>query len=116
MKKVIDWESKFNIFIDKNKNKSFAWGSWDCCKFANALIKVMTDEDLIPKKLKWKDEKPASAAIVVVLTPNKKAPVKPTPLAKAPPSKAAAPVVTAHTTTKAFTALFTALAIYSPNS
>jgi hypothetical protein len=63
MKKVIDWESKFNIFIDKNKNKSFAWGSWDCCKFANALIKEMTDEDLIPKKLKWKDEKTAMTAI-----------------------------------------------------
>jgi hypothetical protein len=63
MKKVIDWESKFNIFIDKNKNKSFSWGSWDCCKFANAVIKEMTDEDLIPKKLKWKDEKTAMNSI-----------------------------------------------------
>ena len=63
MKKVTDWEIKFNLFIDKNKNKSFKWGSWDCCKFSNALIKEMTQEDLIPKKLKWTDEKTAMKSI-----------------------------------------------------
>tara|TARA_R100001591_G_scaffold20178_2_gene28457 strand:- start:416 stop:832 length:417 start_codon:yes stop_codon:yes gene_type:complete len=63
MKKVIDWEIRFNSFIDKHKNKPFAWGSWDCCKFSNALIKEITEEDLIPKTLKWKDEKTANKAI-----------------------------------------------------
>ena len=56
MKKLIDWEIKFNLFIEKNKNKPFKWGSWDCCKFSNALIKEITGEDLIPKNLKWKDK------------------------------------------------------------
>ena len=63
MKKVIDWEIRFNSFIDKHKNKPFAWGSWDCCKFSNALIKEITEEDLIPKTLKWKDRKTANKAI-----------------------------------------------------
>ena len=63
MKKVVDWEIKFNMFIDTHKNKPFAWGSWDCCKFSNALIKEMTEEDLIPKSLKWKDEKTAMKSI-----------------------------------------------------
>ena len=63
MKKLIDWEIKFNLFIEKNKNKPFKWGSWDCCKFSNALIKEITGEDLIPKNLKWKDETSAMKAI-----------------------------------------------------
>jgi len=63
MKKIVDWEIKFNAFIEKNKNKPFKWGSWDCCKFSNALIKKITNEDLIPKSLKWTDEKSAMKAI-----------------------------------------------------
>lgn len=63
MKKLIDWEIKFNLFIEKNKNKPFKWGSWDCCKFSNALIKEITGEDLIPKNLKWKDKISAMKAI-----------------------------------------------------
>lgn len=63
MKKLIDWEIKFNSFIEKNKNKPFKWGSWDCCKFSNALIKEITGEDLIPKTLKWEDETSAMKAI-----------------------------------------------------
>ncbi len=63
MKKILDWEIKFNAFIEKNKNKPFKWGSWDCCKFSNALIKKITNEDLIPKSLKWTDEKSAMQAI-----------------------------------------------------
>jgi len=63
MKKIVDWEIKFNAFIEKNKNKIFKWGSWDCCKFSNSLIKKITNEDLIPKSLKWTDEKSAMKAI-----------------------------------------------------
>ena len=63
MKKIVDWEIKFNAFIKKNKNKPFKWGSWDCCKFSNALIKEITGEDLIPKTLKWNDENSAMKAI-----------------------------------------------------
>ncbi len=63
MKKILDWEIKFNAFIEKNKNKPFKWGSWDCCKFSNAFIKKITNEDLIPKSLKWTDEKSAMKAI-----------------------------------------------------
>lgn len=63
MNKLVDWEIKFNNFIDINKNKSFKWGSWDCCKFSNSLIKEITGQDLIPKSLKWKDENTAMVAI-----------------------------------------------------
>mgnify|MGYP001208847668 CR=1 FL=1 len=63
MKKVIDWEIKFNSFIEKNKNKPFSWGTWDCCMFSNAVIKEITGEDLIPKSLKWNDEESAMKAI-----------------------------------------------------
>tara|TARA_R110001592_G_scaffold6338_4_gene34184 strand:+ start:1196 stop:1612 length:417 start_codon:yes stop_codon:yes gene_type:complete len=63
MKKIIDWEIAFDLFIQENKNKPFIWGLWDCCKFSNALIKKITGEDLIPKTLKWKDEESAMKSI-----------------------------------------------------
>ena len=62
MKKLPDWESMFHSFIENN-NFPFQWGVNDCCKFSNALIKQITGEDLIPKKLKWKDEASAMKAI-----------------------------------------------------
>ena len=63
MKKLPDWEIYFDDFILKNQNKPFAWGSWDCCKFSNACIIAITGEDLIPKKLKWKNEEEAMKSI-----------------------------------------------------
>ena len=62
MKKLPNWESIFHSFIENN-NFPFQWGLNDCCKFSNALIKQITGEDLIPKKLKWKDEASAMKAI-----------------------------------------------------
>ena len=62
MKKLPNWESMFHSFIENN-NFPFQWGLNDCCKFSNALIKQITGEDLIPKKLKWKDEASAMKAI-----------------------------------------------------
>jgi len=63
MQKIVDWEIAFDSFINTNKNKSFEWGTWDCCLFSNALIKDITGEDLIPKTLKWKDEESAMKSI-----------------------------------------------------
>ena len=65
MKKKEDWEIHFHNFLHENKDRSFAWGKWDCCIFANDCIKAMTGEDLIPKELKWKDEKSAMQSIKV---------------------------------------------------
>ena len=62
MKKLPNWEPMFHDFV-KNNNFPFEWGKNDCCKFSNALIKQITGEDLIPKKLKWKDEASAMKAI-----------------------------------------------------
>ena len=62
MKKLPNWELMFHDFV-KNNNFPFEWGKNDCCKFSNALIKQITGEDLIPKKLKWKDEASAMKAI-----------------------------------------------------
>ena len=58
-----DWQILFDNFITKNRFKAFAWGTWDCCKFSNAVIKEMTGADLIPINLKWKDEQTAMKAI-----------------------------------------------------
>jgi len=58
-----NWEILFDEFIANNRFKPFKWGSWDCCKFSNAVIKEMTGEDLIPKELKWKNEKEAMESI-----------------------------------------------------
>lgn len=63
MIKKADWSMEFDNFITKNRFKGFKWGSWDCCKFSNACIKAMTGEDLIPKELKWKNEKEAMKSI-----------------------------------------------------
>jgi len=62
VKKLPNWELMFHDFV-KNNNFPFEWGKNDCCKFSNALIKQITGEDLIPKKLKWKDEASAMKAI-----------------------------------------------------
>jgi len=62
MKKLPNWEPMFHDFV-KNNNFPFEWGKNDCCKFSNALIKQITGEDLIPKKLKWKDEASAMKTI-----------------------------------------------------
>ena len=63
MKKKQDWQILLNDFIEQNKDKDFAWGSWDCCIFSNAAIKAMTGKNVIPKTLKWKDEESAKVAI-----------------------------------------------------
>ena len=62
MKKLPNWEPMFHDFVENN-NFPFEWGKNDCCKFSNALIKQITGEDLIPKKLKWKDKASAMKAI-----------------------------------------------------
>jgi len=62
MKKRPNWQPMFHDFV-RNNNYPFVWGQNDCCKFSNALIKQITGEDLIPKKLDWHDEKSAMKAI-----------------------------------------------------
>lgn len=63
MKKKVDWQIDFNKFVEKNFDKPFAWGKWDCCLFSDACIKAITGESLIPKQLVWSDEKSAIQAI-----------------------------------------------------
>ena len=62
MKKRANWQPMFHDFV-KHNNFPFVWGRNDCCKFSNAVIKQITGEDLIPKKLKWHDEESAMKAI-----------------------------------------------------
>ena len=63
MKKKENWMLKFFDFTHQNYYEPFIWGKWDCCMFSDACIKEMTGENLIPKKLKWTDEKSAMQAI-----------------------------------------------------
>jgi len=62
MKKLPNWQSMFDSFIENN-DFPFEWGKNDCCKFSNAIIKQITGEDLIPEELKWHDEESAMKAI-----------------------------------------------------
>ena len=63
--KKTDWEARLHKFIEANHLKPFTWGSWDCCKFADACIKEMACHNwsLIPKELTWTNEEEALAAI-----------------------------------------------------
>ena len=63
MKRVSEWDMKLAQFLKENRERDFQWGKWDCCIFANACLKVISGEDVIPKTLKWKDEKSAFKAI-----------------------------------------------------
>ncbi len=63
MKKLQNWSIKFDDFMTKHKDTPFVWGKWDCCLFSDACIKAMTGESLIPKTLRWSDEKSALKAI-----------------------------------------------------
>lgn len=62
MKKLPNWQSMFDSFIENN-DFPFEWGKNDCCKFSNAIIKQITGKDLIPEELKWHDEESAMKAI-----------------------------------------------------
>lgn len=63
MKKREDWKLRLHNFLAANKDRPFEWGVWDCCKFTNAAVVAMTDEDLIPDELHWVDERSAKKAI-----------------------------------------------------
>ena len=63
MKRVPDWDMKLAVFLKENRERDFEWGKWDCCIFANACLKFISGKDVIPKTLKWKDEKSAFKAI-----------------------------------------------------
>ena len=63
MRKQIDWQIKFDDFVEANTHKPFEWGKWDCCLFSDACIKAMTGQSLIPKELHWDDKESALETI-----------------------------------------------------
>ena len=63
MRKQIDWQIKFDKFVEANMEKPFEWGKWDCCLFSDACIKAMTGQSLIPKELHWDDKESALETI-----------------------------------------------------
>jgi hypothetical protein len=63
MKKLGNWEQNLADFLDENANKPFEWGKWDCCIFSDSAVESMTGERVIPKSLKWKNEKDAKKTI-----------------------------------------------------
>ena len=65
MKKKLDWEIDFHKFLDKNKNRPFEWGKWDCICMSNEIVKVISGQTLLPKSWqKWKNELEAVKAIM----------------------------------------------------
>ena len=63
IKKNIDWKKDFDEFVEAEANTSFSWGKWDCILFTNAMIKKLSNENLLPKEWKWKDKKEAMQCI-----------------------------------------------------
>jgi hypothetical protein len=63
MKKLGNWEQNLAEFLDESMEAPFEWGKWDCCIFSDSAIKAMTGKTVIPKELKWKNEKEAKKAI-----------------------------------------------------
>ena len=62
--KVDGWSYEFDMFIEKAYKKDFAWGTWDCCKFADACLSAISDKKTyIPKSLSWTDEESAINSI-----------------------------------------------------
>lgn len=62
--KIDGWEYAFDMFMEKAYTKDFEWGSWDCCKFADACLTAISDKkSYIPKQLKWNDEESALESI-----------------------------------------------------
>ena len=45
MNRLPDWEAKLSEFIIANRDRPFAWGSWDCILMACAAVEAMTGED-----------------------------------------------------------------------
>lgn len=71
MRKLDNWYMLFFDHAREVKDIPFEWGKWDCCKFSNSFIKKITGKNLIPKDLKWTDEKSAKKAIAKYGTLNK---------------------------------------------
>lgn len=45
------------------KDEGFEWGKWDCCRFVNSFIELVTGCSAIPNGIKWSNEKSALEAI-----------------------------------------------------
>jgi hypothetical protein len=57
-----DWPERLASVIDGAMNKPFAWGSHDCCTFANDCIIACTGASAWPE-LKWHDSKSAAKLV-----------------------------------------------------
>ena len=41
-RRLDDWPTRLNAFIDAARERPFAWGTWDCCTFAAAAVETVT--------------------------------------------------------------------------
>ena len=63
MKKLPDWEIKFDTLVNRNLYTPFEWGEWDCVHLTNTFIKAMTGESLLPSNWKWQTKEQAMQSI-----------------------------------------------------
>lgn len=47
MKRLIDWQRRFNEYLASVRGKQFIWGEFDCCIFAADAVLAVTGEDLM---------------------------------------------------------------------
>ena len=52
MKKLHDWQIRFEAFISERRARPFVWGSNDCATFAADCIKAITGVDPAPTGLR----------------------------------------------------------------
>ena len=46
MKRLEDWPSRLEAYLEAKRDIPFAWGTNDCCSFAAGAIEAMTGESL----------------------------------------------------------------------
>lgn len=64
MKRLQDWQIRFEAFMAERANTPFAWGTNDCCIFAADCIQAITGTDPAPEYLrKHRTEKQALRAL-----------------------------------------------------
>lgn len=60
MKRISTWEIDFIGFIDSIRNKSFQWGSWDCCQMCGEAVRAITGYNPVTEAFNQYDNKRAA--------------------------------------------------------
>lgn len=61
LQRLPDWPEQLAAYLQQHVATRFAWGAWDCARFAGGAVRAMTNRDMLPAD--WRDR--AQAATVL---------------------------------------------------